>query len=65
MLTPHQATKGRCMVSCFIGLAIHGTVEEFLIFHDDGQFAVVYAKLRLQYSAEAIFRNTRGNLLYH
>ncbi len=48
MLTPEKPAEGGRMVSCFIGLAIHGAVEEFLVFHDDGEFAVVDAKLGLR-----------------
>ena len=47
MLTPKQATERSCVVSCLVRLAVHGAVEEVLIFHDDGEFAVVNAKLGL------------------
>lgn len=48
MLTPEQPAEGGCVVSCFIRLAIHGAVDEFLIFHNHGEFAVVDAKLGLR-----------------
>ena len=54
MLTPEQATERGRVVSCFVRLAIHGAVEEVLIFHDDGEFTVVNTKLGLRPSAELI-----------
>ena len=51
MLTPEQATKRGCVVSCSVRLAVHGAIEEVLIFHDDGEFTVVNAKLGLRSSA--------------
>ncbi len=48
MLTPEKPAESGRVVSCFVGLAIHGAVEEVLIFHDDGEFAVVDAELGLR-----------------
>lgn len=48
MLTPEEPTERGCVVPRFKRLAIHGAVQEILIFHDDGKFTVMNAKLRLR-----------------
>lgn len=47
VLAPEKPTERGCMVPRFKWLAIHGAVQEILIFHNDGEFTVMNAKLRL------------------
>ena len=48
MLAPEQAAERGGVVACLVRLAVHGAVEEVLIFHDDGEFTVVNAELGLR-----------------
>ena len=47
MFAPEEAAERGGVVACAVGLAVHGAVEEVLVFHDDGEFAVVDAELGL------------------
>ncbi len=47
MFAPEEAAEGGGVMAGFVGLAVHGTVEEVLVFHYDGEFGVVDTELGL------------------
>ena len=48
VFAPEEAAEGGGVVAGFVGCAVHGAVDEVLVFHDDGEFAVVDAELGLR-----------------
>lgn len=47
MLTPEHAAERGGVMAGFVGFTVHGAVEVILVFHHDGEFAVVDAHLGL------------------
>ncbi len=45
MFAPEHSTEGGGVVTCFVGLTVHGAVQVVLIFHDDRKLAVVETHL--------------------
>lgn len=43
MLPPEKTAKCGGVVTSLVGFAIHGAVDEILIFHYNGKLGVVYA----------------------
>lgn len=43
MFLPEVLAESSCLTGCFVGLAVHRAVDEVLVFHDYGEFAVTVA----------------------